>query len=292
MNENDKPTRRKEDLPQHTDSGHSALSESIARDFDALEQAISSDIADLTKLRKFIQRLKSAWAASDGSARDLLKDQNIPRLRAKYPNSGELAERLATDANRQSAGRASALENAIRSFCVELSQPCHGRFPRLTVAHFIEVAVDTTAGRTKVGATSVQSCDWSKIRPAIEREIARVWSRPFDAVAFRDNLLAIYDKIDKKSHSPTGDVRLVDVFQEMRADKARDNPNARTGGRLYAYYRDEFSADLSKLWKAQITGELPGPQLEFSSIRRAEEGFSVILPNGGIATYGFVKPGR
>lgn len=292
MQENDNAPRQKDAPSQHTGPIHSALSESIAKDLDTLEHTLSDDIANLTKLRKLAQRLKSAWAASDGSVRGALKDQSISLLRSKYPKSGDLLERLATDANRQTTARASAMENVIRSFCAEANQPCEGRYPRLTIAHFIEVSVDTTAGRTKVGATSVQSCDWYKVRPVIEREISRVWGRPFNAATFRDRLLVTYDKIDTKTHSPTGDVRLLDIFQEMRAEMARDNPGAKTGGRLHAYYRDEFSADLSKLWKAQVSGELPGSQLEFSSIRRAEEGFSVILPNGGITTYGFVKRRR
>lgn len=197
---------------------------------------------------------------------------------------------LSTDLQRRKISRSGDLEQAIRVFSADLGQPCQGRYPRLTVAHFVEVSVNEAKGLAKVGSTSSQSLEWSRLRPILGKEVQRVWGRPFEPGAFRDALLATYDQLHVRSPSPTGHVRLSDVYRELRAERARSDPNARAGGRLSAYYRDEFSADLSKLVAVQQRQELPGRLLDFTSIRRAEDGFSVILPSGDIATYGFVKP--
>src|SRR5262249_50668833 len=161
-------------------------------------------------------------------------------------------------------------DEAIRKFCAESKQPCQGRYPRLTVAHFIEISIDEAKGSAKVGSTSSQSLDWSKLRRILEKEVQRVWGRSFEPSAFRDGLLAAYERLNARSPSPTGYVRLTDIYKELRAERAHLDRNARAGGRLSAYYRDEFSADLSKLVAVQQRQQLPGRQLEFTSIRRAE----------------------
>lgn len=268
----------------------SPLTGAIGRELDALRQAIASDVAERAKLRKAVERLRSAWLAGDGSAERVLKEPGTARLRTLYPQADSLFSRLTTDLQRQRSKRSGDLERVIRRFCADTAQPCDGKYPRLTIAHFVEVSVDEQRGRVKVGATSVQSLDWAKIQPALEREIARVWKRSFEAGSFRDTLLGIYEQINAQTPSPSGYVKLAEIFRELRSTRAREG--GRSGGRLSAYYRDEFCADLSKLWSAQMKGDLTGAQLEFTSIRQAQEGFSVILPSGDIATYGFVKPGR
>lgn len=278
--------------PVSSASEGSPLSELVARDLAAVEDAITAEITERTKLRKLLQRIRIGWSKADTSPERLLKDPGVLRLRALYPQAEPLFTHLSTDLQRRKMLRSGDLEQAIRIFCAETKQPCQGRYPRLTVAHFIEVSIDETKGRAKVGSTSSQSLVWSRLRPILERELHRVWGRPFEPCAFRDHLLATYERLNTRSPSPTGHVRLADVFHELRAERARSDRNARAGGRLSAYYRDEFSADLSKLVAVQQRQELPGQPLDFTSIRRAEDGFSVILPSGDIATYGFVKPGR
>lgn len=268
----------------------SPLSGAIDRELDALRQAVTSDAAERAKLRKAVERLRSAWLAGDGSAERVLKEPSTARLRTLYPQADSLFSHLTTDLQRQRSKRSGDFERMIRRFCEDIAQPCDGKYPRLTVAHFVELSVDENRGRVKVGATSVRSLDWTKIQPALEREVARVWKRPFEAGPFRDTLLGIYEEINTRTPSPTGYVKLAESFRELRT--ARASQGGRSGGRLSAYYRDEFCADLSKLWSAQMKGELTGTQLEFTSIRQAQEGFSVILPSGDIATYGFVKPRR
>ncbi len=277
------------DPPASPSGEPSPLSESIARGFDSLENEITGDLAQITKHRQLVQRLRRSWEASNGSVASMLTDAAVNKLKHKYPQSAALIEKLSADASRQKSAGAAGLERAIRDFCGEIGRTCQGRYPRITVAHFIEVSVDESARRTKVGATSVQSLDWAKIRSSLEKEIARVWGRAFDAPAFRDKILEAYDALEAR-RGPTGYVRLDDVFKEVRARRAADDPQARSGGRLSAYYRDEFSADLSKLWESQVSGGLPAPLLEFTSIRQADQGFSVVLPGGDLATYGFVKP--
>jgi hypothetical protein len=270
----------------------SPLSELVEHDFAALEEVMAQDIAERTKLRKLLQRIRTGWFNADSSADRFLNDPGAARLRALYPQVESLFTHLNADLQRQRVSRSRDLENAIRSFCTEIGQPCHGRYPRLVLAHFVEVSIDETKGRAKVGSTSSQTLEWSKLRPILEREVRRIWGRPFDPVTFRDHLLATYERFHTRAPSPTGYVRLTDLYHEFRSERARSDPTSRAGGRLSAYYRDEFSADLSKLVAVQLRQGLPGPPLDFTSIRRAEDGFSVILPSGDIATYGFVKPGR
>lgn len=273
-------------------SEHSALSESIRQELFALEDTITQDIAERTKLRKFLQRIRHGWSRSDPTTVRLLKDPTGEQLRTLYPQTDDVFQHLRMDLQRQDASRSGDLDRNIRAFCAEVGHPCQGRYPRLAVAHFIEVSVDEARGRAKVGSTSSQSLEWSRLRPILEKEVQRVWGRPFEAASFRDRMLATYHRLNARAPSPTGYVRLADVFHELRAERARSDPSAKAGGRLSAYYRDEFSADLSKLVAVQLRRELPGPVLDFTSIRQAEKGFSVILPSGDIATYGFVRPGR
>lgn len=270
----------------------SPLSDSVRRKLAAVEESIAQDVAERTKLRKFLQRIRTGWSNADGTTERLLRESAAVRLRSLYPEAGSLLEHLGADLQRQKAIRSGDLERTIRAFCAEIGYACQGRYPRLTVAHFIEVSIQEEKGRAKVGATSSQTLEWGKLRSVIQKEVQRVWDRPFEATKLHELLLVTYEKLHARSPSPTGYVRLRDIFDELRAERARSVPNAKAGGRLSAYYRDEFSADLSKLVRAQLQGELSGPTLDFTSIRQAEEGFSVILPSGDIATYGFVKPGR
>src|SRR5205085_2110260 len=99
----------------------------------------------------------------------------------------------------------------------------------------------------------------------LERELDRIWGRPFEAAAFRDKLFSAYTQLVNRSPNPTGYVLLADVYRELRATRSGEVPGARSGGRLSAYYKDEFCADLSKLWQSQLSGQLSGTQLEFTS---------------------------
>jgi len=60
--------------------------------------------------------------------------------------------------------------------------------------------------------------------------------------------------------------------------------------RLVAYYKDEFCADLSKLWKAQKQNDINIPHLELSGIRDNRLSYKVTLPDGKIELYGHIRP--
>ena len=225
----------------------SPLSASIARDFDVIEKSLVSDVQERTKLRKFIRRLREAWTKADKSLDIVLKDPAIASLRSHYPDTTLLLERLHADISRRRAGRGVTLAKMIRDYSAEIHQPCRGRFPSFTVAHFVEVTIDEPAGRTKIGTVSVRSLEWTKIRPMLEREVARVWERPFDAATFRDSLLTIYEELQSRSQSPTGFVLLAEIYRALRSERSRTDARARAGGRLSSYYRDEFSG-MERRW--------------------------------------------
>ena len=89
-----------------------------------------------------------------------------------------------------------------------------------------------------------------------------------------------------------GWARLEDIYQELKRRLEEVNPNWKVGGRLVAYYKDEFSADLSMLWRAQVNNAVESPHLEFSGIRDPRLSYRVVLSAGRVEQYGHIRPRR
>jgi hypothetical protein len=83
---------------------------------------------------------------------------------------------------------------------------------------------------------------------------------------------------------------LEDIYQILRQDAERSDPQWCKNGRLVAYYKDEFSADLSKLWEAQATKTIGSPHIEMSAIRDPRRAYKVLQPDHNTGTYGFLRP--
>jgi hypothetical protein len=92
------------------------------------------------------------------------------------------------------------------------------------------------------------------------------------------------------SPNPTGWAPLEGIYQILKQQAESENPDWRKGGRLIAYYKDEFSADLSLLWEAQALKRLNSPHIELSSIRDPRRAYKVIQPDRNIGFYGFLRP--
>ena len=86
----------------------------------------------------------------------------------------------------------------------------------------------------------------------MERERARLWQRPFGASEFRDQLLGAHRELVHQGGGGASWVGLEEIYQILKGQAADADPNWQTGGRLVAYHKDEFSADLSRLWEAQV----------------------------------------
>ena len=78
---------------------------------------------------------------------------------------------------------------------------------------------------------------------------------------------------------PSDYVRLRDVYNRLKANRPK------VAGRLVSYYRDEFSADLSCL----LQHPKHRSAFEFSAARDPHLAFPVVLDDGTLNQYGYVR---
>jgi len=277
---------------RNTMLGLSSLTQSILADLEQLGEEISSDIAERDKLRRHVARIRKALGENNLEVlvRLLAKkkqDENLARL---YPKARMILERLQVDVERRLDEMFVQLFERLEAYCDQASISLRGRAPNFVIDSLLDVRFDRKKGTVKVGNTFLRTLEWDKISATIQEERQRIWERPFDSSGFRDELLEIHAQLIRLKPSPTGWVRLEDVYQVLKEREQERNPNWRTGGRLVPYYKDEFSADLSKSWDAQASGQLPGQQIELSGIRDPRVAFKVALPGGGTETYGHLRP--
>ncbi|MBM4135602.1 MAG: hypothetical protein FJ241_02100 [Nitrospira sp.] len=215
-----------------------------------------------------------------------MKDQ----LLTSYPIAKEMLEKLSIDVKRRSEQVFSSLFSRFQEYCGNNKIHLRGKLPKLFVDRLLEVEMDENKQTAKIGTIFLKTLDWEKIRGAIDRERHRIWDREFDPTSFRDRLLNVHLEIIKIKPNPVGWVRLEDVYQSLKRNIQQKNPNWKKGGRLVAYYKDEFSADLSKLWKAQVSRKFDSPHIELSGIRDPRLSYKIVLPDGKIESYGHMRP--
>ncbi len=145
-------------------------------------------------------------------------------------------------------------------------------------------------GRTKIGILSITTLKWSRVLEALESERARLWKRGFKATLFRDQLVQAYQELEGAVPRPTGWTSLEGVYQILKREKEKKDPDWKKGGRLVAYYKDEFSVDLSLLWRAQASKEVGLPHIELSAIRDPRRAYKVLQPDSNIGFFGFLRP--
>lgn len=276
----------------NTTLGLSSLTRSILTDLDQLREDISTDIAERDKLRRHVARIRKALGENNLEAlvRLLARKKQAENLTRLYPKASLILERLRVDVERRLDELFVQLFERLEAYCDQASISLRGRAPNFVIDSLLDLSFDRKKGTVKVGNTFLRTLEWDRISATIQEERQRIWGRPFNSSDFRDELLDIHTQLIRLKPNPTGWVRLEDVYQVLKEREQERNPNWRTGGRLVPYYKDEFSADLSKLWDAQAAGKLPGQQIELSGIRDPRVAFKVVLPGGGTETYGHLRP--
>ena len=267
--------------------------QTIVPSLDELLKKIGDDVAQRNKIKDSIRRLRGAWSNDNFDAVGLvISSKNMQSLSRFYPEGEIMVEKIKICLELGMDEKINRIEMQLKKYCGDSKIKLHGRSPKYIIDHLINVEFNRKKNTAKVGNVYLQSLDWGKIQESIEEERKRVWGRPFDLSKFYDDVILFYEKIANYGRNPTGWVRLADIYQSLKIEFANRNPDWKSKKRLVAYYKDEFSADLSKSWKAQNSDDRTDRQFEFSAIRDPRLAFKVILPDGSTASYGFIRPKR
>lgn len=273
------------------ENAETSITKSISSDIDHLFQRIEADIKRGNVLKKYLLQLRKAFEQSDvETLSKLLSRETKSHLLTSYPTATNTIDKLAIYIRRTSEVSFSTLMDQFQKYCKSQGIGMRGKFPRFSIDNLLDVELDESKHTAKIGTIFLKTMDWEKIHTAVERERQRIWERDFNAAKFRDELLDVYSEVLKVKLNPTGWVRLEDVYQALKKRIQVSNPNWKAGGRLVAYFKDEFSADLSKLWQAQTSKTIDFPHVEFSGIRDPRLSYKVILPSDQIGLYGHMRP--
>lgn len=268
----------------------SPLTRSIISELEKLVVSIGEDVAERNKLRRYVRQVVNALYENDLDALNrLLARPSGEALIRLYPQAKFTTDKLRMDIARKTEERLTQLYGRLQTYCGTHSITLQGKPPSFVVEHLVHIVFDPDRGTAKVGTTFLRTLSWDTIAKTIAAQLQRVWDRPFDAGAFRDEILDISEQVSRAKPSPSNWVRLNDVYQLLKERIQDRNPNWKKGGRLVPYYKDEFSADISKLWGAQASGELGQPHIELSGIRDPRLAYRVVLPDGQTASFGFVR---
>lgn len=269
------------------------MMQTIMPALNTLSKRITKDVSQRNKIKSSVRRISQAWAKEDFNAVNRIVYSNtVATLLRYYPEAEITVEKIKMLLEQKADFEIDELELKLKNYCDDNEIKLNGRSPRFIIDHLINVEFNRKRKSAKVGNLHLQIPEWIKIEQSIEEERKRVWGRDFSFLGFYNDLFLSYESIIKHQHNPTGWVRLADVYQILRKEIEKRNPDWKSRKRLVAYYKDEFSADLSKLWRTQSSGDKVDKQIEFNSIRDPRLSFKVILPDGTTASYGFVRPKR
>jgi hypothetical protein len=267
--------------------------QTIVPSLDNLLKKIGDDIAQRNKIRASVQRIREAWFKENfDSAGRVISSKNIQSLSRFYPEGEITVEKIKMCLEQEIDEKIDRIEMQLKKYCDDRQIKLHGKSPKFIIDYLINLELNRKKNTAKIENIYLQSLDWGKIQESIEEERKRVWERPFDYSKFYDDVILFYEKIADYERNPTGWVRLADIYQLLKTEIAKRNPDWKSKKRLVAYYKDEFSADLSKAWKAQNSDDRTDRQFEFSAIRDPRLAFKVILPDRSTASYGFIRPKR
>ncbi len=248
---------------------------------------ITRDVSERVKIRSFVQSLRRAWEKEDlDTVRWMIHSDIRDALRRHYPEAEGILEEIKPLLRQRERQKIDEFELMLEHYCDENGIKLSGSSPRFVVDHLIHVDFDRKRNTVMVGMSLLQNPEWAEIQRSIEGEHKRIWGRDFDFFEFYENLLMSYNDIIKYQSAYTNWAFLRDIYREI---KKRRMERDLTGTSI-TYPRDEFSADLSKLWWAQNSGYNDDFQMEFSSNRDPRFCFEVILPDESIALYGFMRP--
>ena len=245
---------------------------------------ITKDVSRRSEIRSFVLGISQACANGNFDAvSQMVRSNSLEAVSRYYPEVRPIVEEIRMSFKDKGDLEIDELERKLKNYCEGHGIKLDGRFPKFIVDHLIHVEFSRKRNSAKVGILHLKNPEWIKVEQSIEEERKRVWGRDFGISEFYKDLMLSYDNVAK---SPTGWVRLADIYREIE----KRNPDWRSRKRLVAYYKDEFSADLSKLWWAQTNHNRPDQQIEFTSNRDPRLSFKVIIPDGTTASYGFVRP--
>lgn len=248
---------------------------------------ITRDVSERVKIRSFIQSLSRAWEKGDLDTVSWMIHSNIRDvLRRHYPETENILEEVEPLLRQRGRQKIDEFELMLEHYCDEKSIKLSGSSPRFVVDHLIHVDFDRERNAVMVGMSLLQNPEWAEIQRSVEGEHKRIWGRDFNFMEFYEDLLKSYNDIIKYQSAYTGWAFLRDIYREIKKRRMEGNLT----GISVTYPRDEFSADLSKLWWAQNSGYNDNFQMEFSSNRDPRFCFEVILPDESMALYGFMRP--
>jgi len=271
-------------------SGDEQLKSTIDTDLNRLLSILEQDVKNRSRVRDSVKRLVRAW--NNGDLSYMSKYINGPQGKSLIDTYGDASvsmDRLRLALARNEDSVREELDDHLAKYCAQEGLHLHGRHGSYHINGILEVNFDLKKRGAKVGTQYIQSLNWEKIRLALNSERERLWKREDDVANIRDRLVAAYKSVITKHPNVTGWVRLEDVYQELKKRVEKENPNWKSQQRLVAYYRDEFTVDLSILLSMQMAGKVSGTEIEFSAIRDPRLSFQVPLPDGTANSVGFMR---
>lgn len=267
------------------------LFKAVSQDLTNLLASVDRDLAHRAQIKGYLRKLAQAWSTQDFAECGRLLRRQFPELRGMYPASSLLLEKLNIALERSLDEQYRGLQDSLRDYCSEERISLSGHSGHFVIDYLLAVVLNHQTRSAKVGNIAIPGFRWEKIQPVLEAERRRIWGRHIDPAKYRDRLLEVYQRLSSDNPSPAGWVRLADIYTQLKARKQLEE-KVKQGerSRLVSYYKDEFSADLSRLTEAQSNGEIAGQLVEFSAIRDPRLAFHVVLPGGTIASYGFLRP--
>jgi hypothetical protein len=272
------------------DHEQSHLTLAISAELENLSQVIADDVSERIKAKKMLENIIKAVSEDNSELATKLVNKGVTKIASEYPQSKLTLQKLQVDLNRRQEEQVRQTCSQLEDYCRAKGIPVKGSSSKYMVDSFIDVELDRKKGRTKIGNLSLSTLKWPRILEALESEQARLWNREFSAEQFRKKLIEAYKQIEGSNSGHTGWASLEDVYQIIKREKEKEDPAWKKGGRLIAYYKDEFSVDLSLLWKAQASREVGIPHIELSAIRDPRRAFKVLQPDSNIGFFGFLRP--
>lgn len=269
----------------------SNLEKSIEDELNQLLRLVNDDVKRITDYKKYLSKVLKSYTGKDNQAVSKLLTSDIrDKVTAFYPNSKETFEKTAIWVKRGMEMNLGLIQSKLEEYCKKHGVMLKGKLPKLSIDTLLDVEVNEAKRTAKIGSSFSRNLDWVKLELVLDRERKRIWERDVIPSVFRDELLVVHARILKLKLNPVGWVRLEDVYQELKRRQEGKNPDWKKGGRLVSYYKDEFSADLSMLWRAQANNQIDSPHVDFSGIRNPRLSYKVILSAGRIEQYGHLRP--
>jgi len=275
---------------EHQNSGDEQLKSTIDTDLNRLLSILEQDVKQRSRVRDSVKRLVRAWNLGDiAYVSKYINGSRGKTLIETYGDAAVSLDRLRLALARNEDSVRKELDDRLEKYCAQKGLNLHGRHGSYHINGVLEVNFDLKKHGTKVGTQYIQSLNWGKIQLVLNTELERLWERREDAPTIRDRLVLAYENSIANHPSITGWVQLEDIYQELKKRIEKETPNWKTQHRLIAYYRDEFTVDLSILLSTQMSNKISGTQIEFSAIRDPRLSFQVPLPDGTANSVGFMR---